>query len=127
MTEYEIIDRKTYPAKLPERGAPSVRFDRANGIVYFSLRACRLLGIQSGDRVQVLKNPRVPTEIGFQKTENENGFTVYGNRSGLSFAAAGLVRAVITIFGEPTRITLQIGTEKRDGAYWVIPKSGITR
>jgi hypothetical protein len=121
--EYRVIDRKTYPAKLPDRGCPTVRFDCNNGVVYFSLRACILMELKEGDRVVALQDTRDPSVIGFKKTSDELGFKVRGKRAGLSFAAAGLTRQVTSIFGKKKGVTVQIGREKRDGAYWLISPS----
>jgi hypothetical protein len=123
MSEYVIIGRKTYPAKLPERGAPTMRFDTRNGVVYFSRRACLLLDIHEHERIYVLQDKNDPTRFGIRKTENEDGFKLRLQRCGLRFTAAGLTRRVVPLYGKQFGVTVQIGTEEKDGAFWIIPPS----
>lgn len=123
MAEYTIINRNTYPAKLPERGAPTMRFDTRNGVVYFSRRACLLLDIHEHERIYVVQDKVDKTKYGIIKTGNDDGFKLRLQRCGLRFTAVGLTRRVVPLYGKQFGVTVQIGTEPKDGIFWIIPPS----
>lgn len=123
MSDYKILNRESYPREMPPKNAPTVNFSPKTGVVYFSKGACELMDLKPGDRLEVLQDPNDTIMYGFRKTDSEYGFQVRPKKVGLCFVAIKFVRDILLTFGRWEGTTLQIGTEKRDGAWWLITKS----
>lgn len=127
MSKYLVFNRDSFPRERPETHAPTVNFSASTGVIYFSLGACELMGLKSGDKIEFLQDPNDSLALGFRKTDSENGFKLRQKRCGQCFAAAKLVRRILLQFGRARNTTVQIGTEKKDGAYWIIKRSVCSR
>ena len=123
MSEYNVLNREAYPREMPEVGAPTVNFSPKTGVLYFSKGACELMDLKAGDRLEVLQDKSDTIMYGFRKTDNEAGFKIRPKRVGMCFAATKLVRDILLSFGKWKCTTVLIGSEVRDGAWWLITRS----
>ena len=127
MSDYEILNRETFPRRRPEPGAPTVNFSISTGVVYFSKTSCDLMDLKAGDKVEILRQKDNPLHFGFRKTDSELGFKLRPKKAGQCFTAMPVVSRILTSMGSLATTTVQLGREPIEGAYWAILKSALRR
>lgn len=122
--EYKIYDRKSFPVSRSPRKRPVVTFSTTDGRVMLNYSACRLLGVDAGDKVEIVQDLDKPSRIGVRKAEGTHGFELRRrHENAMCFISKRLVYALLPAFGRRTTTRVQIGTEKSDGAYWLLNSS----
>ena len=123
MAELLVLNRLSYPRERPEPNVPTIYFTSVNGTVYVSKRTCELLGLLSGDRIEIVCTKTPVLRIGVRKTKSVNGFRVHPKRAGMCFSAANLVHEILTMTGRTKSITLRLAETPADGILWTLPGS----
>ena len=119
-SKYNVIDRLTFPREMPERTAATVNFSPVTGAVYFSKRACEIMGLHDGDKVVLLQGKDDALTLGFKVVKDDNGFKIHPKRVGQVFTSHKLVRMLLAQFGRSRPTTVQLATEPEDGVFWVL-------
>lgn len=122
--EYKIYDRKSFPVQRTPRKRPVVTFSPSDGRVMLNYAASHLVGVECGDAVEIIQDRECPSRIGIRKAEGTHGFELRPRHdNALCFISKALVQAIIPAFGRRSTTRVQLGTEKSDGAYWLLNSS----
>ena len=123
---YRIFNKASYPGMSPDPMAPTIRFSigaNGAGLVRLNKKTAKVVGVQAGDRVELVQDRTDPYRIGIRKTDSPNGFRLRQRESSLAFSASVVTRRILLQFGHPAGTTVQIGTEPSDGIYWILRSS----
>jgi hypothetical protein len=119
MAEIVVFNRISNPRERPRTNSPSLYFSSTNGVVYISTKATQLLGLEAGDKVEIVcAKPAGGLRIGVRKTDSINGFEVHPKRTGMCFSSASLVSQMLTMLGSVRSRTIQLEETPSNGIYW---------
>lgn len=122
--EYKIYDRKSFPVSRTPRKRPVITFSANDGRVLLNQAAISLIGLSSGDAIEIIQDIEKPSRIGIRKAEGTHGFELRPrHENALCFVSKSLVHSILPAFGKRTTTRVQIGTERADGAYWLLNSS----